>query len=655
MNTPDQRIDAWFSGHSTPESTAQLAANLTSDAIVADAFVAQAKMDALLEDIFTDQRAAHFHEAMLERLEPPIARAPIHAKPMRVRHLAFPSWRQAAAALLVAGLLWGMVSVWSGVSKINTASDHPGKPVRTSIAIANAEVAAPPSKKMDPRTDAELEAWLRNYFVDAQPAASHSLRDWLKLLVQTQFALHNHFREHVELAWEIREEDPAIMNALSEQSMPLEFRAGSLFDQVCALAALGGCELHVEPGTLVLSPMKEASQPLETKTLTLTNAFLQNPVAKPVVMLGESSVVLGLPATLDAGVIVTRKNLNLEYSKDGGQLNSLGLPQPVLVDYMVRSEVAQSANDPSLFQTSLPTIGIDWQQGASVGNVTALQVTATNNFAWASSLQNPQTLEDPSLAQTELTNSIDVSQASNVNLSYISVSPAGQAYEVTVTTSPKGLRQLAILEKLSVENSAPPSLQVTDFTFPIGHAPQGKDRVLEESEIADIAAAWSQTASQQQTVSSGGYPVIPQNSHLWSYQPALGNMLGRQAPAMTVQADLTTTRSGRLLVISGAINHRVQPANTELSFMLNAQPETHWNDVQTQIVDLQAEDDGRDIYVRDGQNFNDPQTVTPLTREPSTPPAGVDLSLSLVPGQGAIVAGPTVDGQVHWYLLRSTK
>ena len=44
-----------------------------------------------------------------------------------------------------------------------------------------------------------------------------------------------------------------------------------------------------------------------------------------------------------------------------------------------------------------------------------------------------------------------------------------------------------------------------------------------------------------------------------------------------------------------------------------------------------------------------PLAESTLTLSPAT---GVDISLSLFPGQGAVVTGPTVDDKVHYYLLK---
>ena len=265
--------------------------------------------------------------------------------------------------------------------------------------------------------------------------------------------------------------------------------------------------------------------------------------------------------------------------------------------------------------------------------------------------------------------------------------PTSTAYKINIQTSPRGFHQLEILNQLPKAPTAEPRLTITDYTFAASQAPLAKDRVIVGTEWNALTEAYRGSAlssiavdplpeneAQPYSVATQFTSTIPAGNSwidLPSLQtpvfdaplningegkPLLGFMVAsdlpttwsfRAPPAPTSRADLSLTRSGELLRISGAIN-LTPPAPTVAPDPQTAQiqifSEFSTEDVPAETVALGDEpiDDGPVRLTERDTN------VAPAP----APPPGVDISLSLFPGQGALVTGPTVDGKVHHYLLK---
>ena len=241
MNPTPHRLDAYFSGQTSPAEERTLAQELANNASLADQFVEQARVDALLGEIFTDQRAGKFHEALVARIMTVEELKPVAKTSPKVIRGPFPYWKQVAAVVAMGLFLWGISSVWYGASQL--AEANPRK--KTAPRIAGVEAPAVASTDPTPTAveDRELEAWLRKYFVGTQPLMERSLEDWLVALVEKEFPQHNHLNKHRNLTWEIRATTPESQESLARQNVRLQCAPGSLMDQVRGLAALAGCDV----------------------------------------------------------------------------------------------------------------------------------------------------------------------------------------------------------------------------------------------------------------------------------------------------------------------------------------------------------------------------------------------------------------------------
>ena len=263
----------------------------------------------------------------------------------------------------------------------------------------------------------------------------------------------------------------------------------------------------------------------------------------------------------------------------------------------------------------IPKSGVEWPASASVGEVAVVE-SESLNLAYQ-----------------------------NANQHYWFFQPqihSGQTkrlFKTTITTSPKGLRQLEILSSLTTADESRPNVEVTSYTFPSATAPNETDRVATNEEIASLLAAWQPQASVA-NVSVNPSPmalpdITPGKVTTWEVQGlddfiqeriaqrldvAASNVngIGRFIIPQVTQArtaNLNFTRSGELVKISGSINE-------------------HGTDRLSELPELLGRTDVAPVLTAD---------------------TGVDLSLGLFPGQSAIVKGPATNGTASYYVLKLAK
>lgn len=674
MNHDYHLLDAYFSGQTSPAEERSLAQILANDSALADQFVEQARLDALLGEIFTDQPAGKFHETLVARLMTGEQLKPVAKPSTKVIRGPFPYWKQVAAVVALGLFLWGISSVWYGASQL--AEANPRKKASPRVASVEAPAIATADQSPSVEQDRELEAWLRNYFVGAQPIMERSLEDWLVALVEKEFPQHNHLNKHRNLTWEIRAANPESKEKLARQNVRLQCTPGSLLDQVRGLAALAGCDVHLEPDTLVLTPMKESSTAVEAREIMLSAAFVN----------GET-LVSSPPI---AQQVTTWQDINIaDIALADSRMDGIAS------DYIINSN-----SDPNPIPVAAIRIlqsGIDWPKGSEVTAVMPVQEqNAAVYFGNAITFTLPQSGSEPQ--QLSYAGSTFTGWNSGTNGHHIvngaeGFVPTSMAYKINLQTSPRGFHQLEILNQLLKPATTEPKLTITDYTFAANQAPLSKDRVLAGDELNVLTEAYRGSALSSlfvdtrpeneaqpysvatqftSTIPAGNswidlpslqtpmvgaafdsngqaeplpevevasnFPVTPNTPTTWSF---------RAVPAPTSQANLALTRSGELLKISGAINVPATApavaANTQTA-QIQILREYSFEDVTAETIALGDEpiDDGLTRLTDFGINVV----------APPAPPAGVDISLSLFPGQGAIVTGPTVDGQVHYYLLK---
>jgi hypothetical protein len=601
MKPDTTQLDAYFSGQSNAEEERTLADQLAADPLLADHFVAQAKLDALLGEIYRDHRTEEFHVSLVSLMQPPepvLMAAPKVAKVVRG---PFPYWRQVAAVLVGGLLLWGIIGVWHGASQVAETKRHQSPRAQAESVMASAGAGKAPQTE-----DRALEAWLREYYVDAQPATAQSLVAWLGKLVEHEFPLHNHLNKHQRLGWEIRAKDALVKEQLERKSLHLSCGPASLLTQVQGIAALAGCEVHVETDKIVLTPIVESDSGLETRTITLADGF-------------------GNSAWLVNSVVVAQNQWMDDY---------------LLTDSAMEAKSAQASADDAI-RMKLISSGIDWREGSGVAEVT-----------------NPVPQVTFSIPSNDEHVRIREYREVNVPDSGLVVASPLQA---NVTNSPKGLRQLEILAGLRSPAVVPSNFQILDFTFPVSEAPKDQERVLTVVELAELEARWRKTATVYQAAIQ---PPAPEESKplagllLTAYDDATSSDIttdgrwikGRisEPLASKSMAKLSLQRSGEALRISGAINLIVTP------------------EIKPMVADM---DDGITLNYQPG-NRPDPSKMHFIvpdnvswdidSREPAAPVRvhdleGVDVALTLFEGQTGFVVGPQENGQVHYYLLKWVK
>ena len=610
MNSDDSPLSAYFSGCSSPEQQQALANSLATNPEFADEFVEQAKLDALLGEIYRDQRSSKMHDSLatLLTVPQPLEKSPVPK--VKIVRGPFPYWKQVAAILLAGLFLWAISGLWQRASSDQVVKKgHRAIPtVQSAVAMNNGS-----PKPAHTAEDRELETWLKGYFVDAQPATNQPLEAWLKLLVEHEFPLHNHLNKHRALTWEIRGKDTAEQTQLAQQSLQAQCSAASLFTQIQGIAALAGCELHVETDKLVLTPMKESSSGTETREMLLAEAFAQG---SGVVRANVGSIVvedLTTPTAIEPPRIPQNVGDKLEEPQDSS-MNISGIfpvtPSTPLTWDDFSSDVAQLQ-----IKDLIPKSGVEWPASASVGEVAVVE-SESLNLAYQ-----------------------------NANQHYWFFQPqihSGQTkrlFKTTITTSPKGLRQLEILSSLTTADESRPNVEVTSYTFPSATAPNETDRVATNEEIASLLAAWQPQASVA-NVSVNPSPmalpdITPGKVTTWEVQGlddfiqeriaqrldvAASNVngIGRFIIPQVTQArtaNLNFTRSGELVKISGSINE-------------------HGTDRLSELPELLGRTDVAPVLTAD---------------------TGVDLSLGLFPGQSAIVKGPATNGTASYYVLKLAK
>ncbi len=604
MKPNSTQFDAYFSGHANAEDEQALATQLASDPALADQFVAEAKLDALLGEIYRAQRTEAFQGSLLSVLQPePTALTVVPPVTTSVVRGPFPYWRQVAAVLVGGLLLWGIVGVWHGASQVaGTKRQGPRVQVQSGVASSGGSPAVQTE-------DRDLEAWLREYYVDAQPAKEQTLAAWVAQLVEHEFPLHNHLNKHQRLGWEIRAKDLLVRQALEQKSLHLSCGAASLLTQVQGIAALAGCEVVVETDKIVLTPMRESSSGLETRNITLAESF------------GNGS----------------------------GPVNVVAAAQGVAMDHFLWTDLdlvvgeTRAANPDEAIKLKLMSCGIDWPEGASVAELTEVLPQVTFSI--------PSKYEE-----AQLTEGFIVPEVPDAGL--VVASPR----QAKVTNTPKGLRQLEILAGLRVPAAIPSNFQVLDFAFPLAEAPKDPERVLNAAELAELEARWQKTAA---VYHAGIQPTTPEASQLssglalawaaaaenatltnWTEVPA-------SMPASTKSlARLSLQRSGESLRIAGEINLLPPPEPAPI---------------------VAYSDDGLDGLALDYQGATTHRldltrkSIAPQTRGwkfqlgtlPEVAPVdvlpGVDVALSLYEGQAGVVIGPQESGRVHYYLLKWVK
>ena len=676
MNHDYHLLDAYFSGQTSPAEERSLAQILANDPTLADQFVEQARLDALLGEIFTDQPAGKFHETLVARLMTGEQLKPVAKPSTKVIRGPFPYWKQVAAVVALGLFLWGISSVWYGASQL--AEANPRKKASPRVASVEAPALATADQSPSVEQDRELEAWLRKYFVGAQPVMERSLEDWLVALVEQEFPKHNHLNKHRNLTWEIRAANPESKEKLARQNVRLQCTPGSLLDQVRGLAALAGCDVHVEPDTLVLTPMKESSTAVEAREIMLSAAFVN----------GET-LVSSPPI---AQQVTTWQDINIaDIALADSRMDGIAS------DYIINSN--SDPNPISLAATRILQSGIDWPKGSEVTAVMPVLEPIVSSYADSTITYNlPQSTESEATQLLSYAGShfMDLNSGTNglmVTNGIWGGTPGSMAFKVNLQTSPRGFHQLEILNQLPKAATIEPKLTITDHTFAANQAPLAKDRVLVGNELSALTEAYRGSAlssipvdtqpeneAQPFSVATQFTSTIP-TSYSWIDLPSLQTpMVGatfasngqteplpdvevasnspttpdvtatwsfRAAPVPTSQANLSLTRSGELLKISGAINVPATApavaANTQTA-QIQILREYSFEDVTAETIALGDEpiDDGLTRLTDFGINVV----------APPAPPAGVDISLSLFPGQGAIVTGPTTDGKVHYYLLK---
>jgi hypothetical protein len=575
MNSDDSPLSAYFSGCSSPEDEQSLAQSLATDPEFADAFVEQAKLDAMLGEIYRDQRAGQMHASLTSLLSAKPSENPKPERPAKIIRGPFPYWKQVAAVLLAGLFLWAISGLWHSASQVAVVRKGQISKPRTETMIA---ASSNPPKHAATEEDRELESWLKGYFVDAQPSANQPLEAWLKLLVEHEFPLHNRRNKHRSLTWEIRGKDAAEQTQLSQRSLQAQCSAASLFTQIQGIAALAGCELHVETDKLVLTPMKESSDGTETREMMLAEAFVRG---SGVVRSNAGVTIIRefpYPTDFDPPQIPQTFGTQLEDAQEN-LLNISGtFPVTPINPTAFLSKVISAEN----MVATLAESGIEWPAGASVGEVAMVESV---NLAYQ-----------------------------NANAYYWHFQPqmhSGQTsrlYKTTITTTPKGLRQLEILAGLTAADQSPPNLEITSHTFPTATAPNETDRVVPNEEIAPLLASWQ----PQATISSVSInpsplalPALSSSGGVTTWDAQSVDLFVQQRLNLEFEssrfiipqastANLKFTRSGELVKISGSIN------------------------------------------------------------EPGAD-AGVDLSLGLFPGQNAIVKGPVTNGTSSYYVLKLAK
>ena len=606
MNSDDSPLSAYFSGCASPEQQQALAASLTTNPEFADRFVEQAKLDALLGEIYRDQRADQMHASLATLLTVPKPAEAKQEPQAKIVRAPFRYWKQVAAVLLAGLFLWGISGLWQGASNVAVVrKGHGGTPpVQTTTAMN--EVS---HKSAQTAEDRELETWLKGYFVDAQPATNQSLEAWLKLIVEHEFPLHNHLNKHRSLTWEIRGKDAAEQTQLGQQSLQAQCSAASLFTQIQGIAALAGCEVHVETDKLVLTPMKESSSGTETREMLLAEAFAQ-------------------------GSGVVRANAAILVVRDYTDLIEFEPPQiPQTFGTKLEDPQDSSMNISGIFPVT-PSIPMTWQDLSSDA-AAQLQV---NELIPKSGIEWPASASVGEVATVEYENLA----YQNANAHYWFFQPqihsgnTKRLYKSTITTTPKGLRQLEILSSLTAADESQPNVEITSYTFPSATAPNETDRVATNEEIAALLASWQPQASVASVSVNPSPMALPAMTlgkvTTWDVQGVdsfiqerieerLDNAIWTKKtldgliPSQISTADLKFIRSGELVKISGSINEHGTDRLPELPELLG----------RTDVAPAPSAD------------------------------TGVDLSMGLFPGQSAIVKGPATNGTASYYVLKLAK
>lgn len=606
-----------------------MANSLATNPEFADAFVEQAKLDALLGEIYRDQRSSQMHDSLATLLTVP---QPLEKSPepkVKIVRGPFPYWKQVAAILLAGLFLWAISGLWQRASSDQVVKKgHRAIPtVQSAVAMNNGS----PKPAHTPE-DRELEAWLKGYFVDAQPATNQPLEAWLKLLVEHEFPLHNHLNKHRALTWEIRGKDTAEQNQLAQQSLQAQCSAASLFTQIQGIAALAGCELHVETDKLVLTPMKESSSGTETREMLLAEAFAQGAgVVRP-----NAGIIIvrdfPYPTEFEPPQIPQNFGTKLEDPQDSS-MNISGVfpvtPSTPLTWDDFSSDVAQLQ-----IKDLIPKSGVEWPASASVGEVAVVESDSLN-FAYQ-----------------------------NANQHYWFFQPqihSGQTkrlFKTTITTSPKGLRQLEILSSLTTADESRPNVEVTSYTFPSATAPNETDRVATNEEIAPLVAAWQPQASVVSVSVNPSPMALPGIT-------TLGNVITWERPGVD---DLVQERITQRLdradtngdAVEGFLTFMLPPAASDVNgierFII---PQV----TQARTANLNFTRSGELVKISGSINEHGTDRLTELpellgrTDVAPVPTAdtGVDLSLGLFPGQTAIVKGPATNGTASYYVLKLAK
>ncbi len=676
MNPDSHLLDAYFSGQTYPAEVRSLAQILANDPALADQFVEQARLDALLGEIFADQPAGKFHETLVARLMTVEQLKPVAKPSTKVIRGPFPYWKQVASVVALGLFLWGISSVWYGASQL--AEANPRKKTSPRVASVEAPALATADQSPSVEQDRELEAWLRKYFVGAQPIMKRSLEDWLVALVEKEFPQHNHLNKHRNLTWEIRAANPESKEKLARQNVRLQCTPGSLLDQVRGLAALAGCDVHVEPEKLVLTPMKESSTAIEAREIMLSAAFVNGETLVSSPQIAQQVTTWEERTIADLAVA--------DFSMDG-----------IASDHIINS--SSDPNPTPLAAIRILQSGIDWPKGSEVTAVMPVQEqNAADYFGNAITFTLPQSSAPDANQFFSYAGTHFMNLNSGTNGRYIvngagGFVPTSMAYKINLQTSPRGFHQLEILNQLPKAATIEPKLTITDYTFAANQAPLAKDRVIVGDELNALTESYRGSAlssifvdtrpengAQSFSVATQFTSTIPTGSS-WIDLPSLQTpMVGaafdsnsqseplswievtsnsptapdvtatwsfRAAPAPSSRANLALARSGELLKISGAIN--LTPSAPAIA-----------TDTQTARIQTLGEYSFEDVPAETIALGDEPidAGLTRLTDfgtsvvAPPAPPAGVDISLSLFPGQGALVTGPTVDGKVHYYLLK---